>query len=358
MAEAESILSLSGVTKRYGAFHAVDAVSLDIRKGEIFSLLGPSGCGKTTTLRLIAGLEQPDAGRIQLAGRTLADADVFVPAQSRNMGMVFQSYAIWPHLTVFETVAYPLTVRKRPKAEIATRVAEVLRLVGLKGLEDRPTPMLSGGQQQRVALARALVYEPDVLLLDEPFSNLDVHLREQMRLEVKLLQRRIGVTVVLVTHDQQESLSVSDRIAVMNRGRIEQIGTPAELYETPQTPFVRDFVGTALKLPGKLIDAARGEAELVGGARVSGRLHGALKSGDEVLVVARPESVSVTEAAGLEAEIHAALYMGERYDCVLTIDGVEVRASLPRVPGAAPYKEGQRIRLTLPHEGVSIWPAR
>jgi ABC-type Fe3+/spermidine/putrescine transport system ATPase subunit len=351
-------LTLTDVSKTFGDVRAVDEVSLEIRKGEIFSLLGPSGCGKTTTLRLIAGLEQPDAGGIALAGRRLADDGVFVPAQGRNMGMVFQSYAIWPHLTVGETVAYPLTVRKRAKAEIATRVRDVLKLVGLGGLEDRPTPMLSGGQQQRVALARALVYEPDVLLLDEPFSNLDVHLREQMRLEVKLLQRRIGVTVVLVTHDQQESLSLSDRIAVMNEGFVEQIGTPSELYETPQTPFVRDFIGAALKLPGKLVEAFRGEVQLAGGAHIFGRPQGVLEPGRDVLAVARPESIKVEDDGPIAAEIHAALYMGDHYDCVLRIDGAEVRVLLPRVPGAAPYHEGQKIRLAIPPEGVAIWPAR
>jgi ABC-type Fe3+/spermidine/putrescine transport system ATPase subunit len=358
------ILSLSGVTRRFGTYAAVDKISFDIHKGEIFSLLGPSGCGKTTTLRLIAGLEQPDEGRIALNDTTLVSvADrVFVPAQGRNMGMVFQSYAIWPHLTVFETVAYPLTVRRRPKAEIEKRVTDVLKLVGLAGYEQRPGPMLSGGQQQRVALARALVYEPEVLLLDEPFSNLDVHLREQMRLELKVLQRRIGVTIVLVTHDQLESLSLSDRIAIMNSGHVEQVGAPAELYERPNSAFVRDFVGMSLKFPASLVGKSNGTARvrLTGGHELIGHLHISTTggAGDRVIAVARPEAVQTGAGENaFEAEIRTLLFTGDRYDCVLAVDGIEVRTLLPRNPGAAPFAEGQRIQLTIPPESLTIWPS-
>jgi ABC-type Fe3+/spermidine/putrescine transport system ATPase subunit len=362
------ILGLNGVSKLFGAFRAVDGISLEIKRGEIFSLLGPSGCGKSTTLRLIAGLEQPEEGEIRLGDKLLVSSQtgVFVPSQKRNMGMVAQSYAIWPHLTVYDTVAYPLVVRRVPKAEIAPRVDEMLRLVGLDGYETRLAPMLSGGQQQRVALARALVYEPDVLLLDEPFSNLDVKLREQMRVELKLLQRKVGVSVILVTHDQIEALSLSDRIAVMNEGRVEQLGTPFELYEHPRTGFVRDFIGVSLKLSGSLLASGPdgGVVELAGGGRLHGRLQdgSGVKPGDPVTLSIRPESVVARHAGGaangnsIEARIDALLFLGDRYECVLDVAGLEVRSYLPRIAGEGEYREGQRIALSLPADGVTIWP--
>jgi ABC-type Fe3+/spermidine/putrescine transport system ATPase subunit len=362
------ILSLNGVSKLFGAFRAVDRISLEIRRGEIFSLLGPSGCGKSTTLRLIAGLEQPEEGEIRLGDKLLVSTESghFVPSQKRNMGMVAQSYAIWPHLTVYDTVAYPLVVRRLPKSEIAPRVNHMLKLVGLDGYETRLAPMLSGGQQQRVALARALVYEPDVLLLDEPFSNLDVKLREQMRVELKLLQRKVGVTVILVTHDQIEALSLSDRIAVMNEGRVEQLGTPFELYEHPRTGFVRDFIGVSLKLSGQLLASGPdgGEVELAGGGRLRGRLQEGtrVQPGDPVTLSIRPESVVAGRANGgthgnsIEARIDALLFLGDRYECVLDVAGLEVRSYLPRIAGEGEYREGQRIALSLPADGITIWP--
>src|SRR5438034_3148222 len=227
------VLRLDGVTKVFGAVRALDGASLEVERGEIFTLLGPSGCGKTTTLRLVAGLEHPDAGEIALRGRIVASVPrrVFVAPHKRNLGMVFQSYAIWPHMNVFENVAYPLRLRGVKRSVVAEKVTRVLDLVGLAGLDERGATLLSGGQMQRLALCRALVYEPDLLLLDEPFSNLDAKLREQMRVELKVLQRRLGVTVLFVTHDQIEALSLSDRIAVMHRGRVEQVGPPRCLYE-------------------------------------------------------------------------------------------------------------------------------
>ena len=358
----DEFLSLTGITRAFGRFRAVDNLSLAIKRGEIFSLLGPSGCGKSTTLRLIAGLDQPDDGAITLNGTVLYAArnGTFVPTQKRNMGMVFQSYAIWPHLSVFDTVAYPLAVRKVPRTQIAERVSAMLRLVGLEGYETRLAPMLSGGQQQRVALARALVYEPDVLLLDEPFSNLDVQLREQMRLELKLLQKRVGVTVILVTHDQHEALSLSHRIAVMQGGRIEQLATPYELYEHPATPFVRDFIGASLKLSGRL---ARANAlELPDGTVIEGCLGGggAPAIGAPALASIRPEAIVVAGEGGantVAATIVALLFVGDRYECVLDIAGVEVSCFLPRVTGQAPHAEGARLHLHLPPNSVSLWRA-
>ncbi len=222
-----------------GKVIAVDGVTLDIAAGEFFSLLGPSGCGKTTSLRMIAGFEFPDKGRIYVSGQDITD----VPVHKRDMGMVFQSYALFPHRTVAENVAFGLRMREVPKPEIARRVASALAQVALTGLEDRRPAQLSGGQQQRVALARALVVEPRVLLCDEPLGALDRKLRQQMQFELKELQRRLGITLVFVTHDQEEALAMSDRIAVMNAGKVEQVGAPTEIYERPRTRFVADFIG-------------------------------------------------------------------------------------------------------------------
>jgi ABC-type Fe3+/spermidine/putrescine transport system ATPase subunit len=233
-------IKLQQVTKTFdGKVVAVDGVTLDIKAGEFFSLLGPSGCGKTTSLRMIAGFEMPDAGRVHVGGQDITD----VPVHRRDMGMVFQSYALFPHRTVAENVAFGLRMRDVPKSEIAKRVAAALAQVALTGFEERRPSQLSGGQQQRVALARALVIEPRVLLCDEPLGALDRKLRQQMQFELKELQRRLGVTLVFVTHDQEEALAMSDRIAVMNKGRVEQVGAPTEIYERPRTRFVADFIG-------------------------------------------------------------------------------------------------------------------
>jgi putative spermidine/putrescine transport system ATP-binding protein len=233
-------IKLDNVTKTFdGRVLAVDGVTLDIAAGEFFSLLGPSGCGKTTSLRMIAGFERPDSGRVHVAGQDITD----VAVHKRDMGMVFQSYALFPHRTVAENVAFGLRMREVPKPDIERRVKAALAQVALTGLEDRKPGQLSGGQQQRVALARALVVEPPVLLCDEPLGALDRKLRQQMQFELKELQKRLGVTLVFVTHDQEEALAMSDRIAVMNRGKVEQVGAPTEIYERPRTRFVADFIG-------------------------------------------------------------------------------------------------------------------
>jgi len=246
-------IRLAEVTKTFdGKVVAVDAVTLDIRAGEFFSLLGPSGCGKTTSLRMIAGFEMPDSGRIHVGAEDITD----VPVHRRDMGMVFQSYALFPHRTVAENVAFGLRMRGVPKPDIARRVAAALAQVELTGLEDRRPGQLSGGQQQRVALARALVVEPRVLLCDEPLGALDRKLRQLMQFELKELQRRLGVTLVFVTHDQEEALAMSDRIAVMNKGKVDQVGAPTEIYERPRTRFVADFIGEI----NLLDDAARPRA--------------------------------------------------------------------------------------------------
>ena len=229
-------------------------MSFDINAGEVLTLLGPSGCGKSTTLRLIAGLEQPDAGEVWVRGRLVASPDhnIMVPPEGRKVGLVFQSYAIWPHMTVAENIGYPLKVRRIDRDTIASKVAEMILLVKLEGLGTRMPTELSGGQQQRVALARALVYEPDLLLLDEPLSNLDSVLRKEMRSQIKLLQSRLATTVLYVTHDQEEAMALSNHVVVMNRGRIEQIGSPGIVYEQPSTRFVQEFVGETIRLRGEI----------------------------------------------------------------------------------------------------------
>ena len=251
-------IKLDNVTKTFdGRVLAVDGVTLDIAAGEFFSLLGPSGCGKTTSLRMIAGFELPDSGRVHVAGRDITD----LPVHKRDMGMVFQSYALFPHRTVAENVAFGLRMREVPKPDIERRVKAALAQVALTGLEERKPGQLSGGQQQRVALARALVVEPPVLLCDEPLGALDRKLRQQMQFELKELQKRLGVTLVFVTHDQEEALAMSDRIAVMNHGKVEQVGAPTEIYERPRTRFVADFIGeiNILEERGPRPRAAAGE---------------------------------------------------------------------------------------------------
>jgi ABC-type Fe3+/spermidine/putrescine transport system ATPase subunit len=360
-------LRLAGITKLFGDFRAIDDLSLDIMPGEVFALLGPSGCGKSTTLRQIAGFDQPDQGSILLGNRTLFSASngTFVPVQKRNMGMVFQSHAIWPHLTVFENIAYPLRLRRMTAAEIDRATRQVIRQVGLEGMESRPSTTLSGGQQQRVALARALVYRPEILLLDEPFSSLDVKLREQMRVELKLLHRQVGVTVIIVTHDQSEALSLADRIAVMNRGRVEQVAACAELYDNPATPFVRDFIGQTNKIPVTIarstgadeisVIAADGKTALT-----SARSNLAAGASGRCVACIRPENIVIGDriesAAGniIEARVEALLFAGERYECLLDFAGTKIAAVASR---NQPLAEGELVGLQLPKKALSLWAA-
>ena len=273
---------LEGLTKSYDGRHrAVDAIALDVKPGEFFSLLGPSGCGKTTTLRMIAGFETADEGRIVVGDTDVTDLAV----HKRNMGMVFQSYALFPHRTVAENVAFGLRMRKVPRAEIEERVRAALAMVALTGFEDRRPGQLSGGQQQRVALARAIVICPPVLLCDEPLGALDRKLRHQMQVELKQLQKELGVTLVFVTHDQEEALAMSDRIAVMNEGRIEQIGTPGDIYDRPRTRFVADFIGdiNLIDQPDGRALALRPERIRLGAGELSGRIETASFLGGQTL---------------------------------------------------------------------------
>lgn len=284
------------------AVHAIDDVSFTIEQGEFFTLLGPSGCGKTTTLRCVAGLERPQSGKIHLRGRAVFDAGnrVFVAPNQRNIGMVFQSYAIWPHLTVFNNVAFPLKAAGQYNLKsMRDKVARSLDLVGLGGFEERPATQLSGGQQQRVALARALVKEPDLLLLDEPLSNLDTKLRERMRAELKRLQRELGITTLYVTHDQMEGILLSDRIAVMNAGRILQLGNPDDVYERPDSQFVADFMGSTNILKGILRKEVRAAALEIVETDLGPLLcsfAAALASGSQVVISIRPENIKIAKA--------------------------------------------------------------
>jgi iron(III) transport system ATP-binding protein len=305
---AHAALSVQHLTKAFAVGHAtvtaVDDVSFDVRGGEFFTMLGPSGCGKTTTLRVIAGLEQATSGAITVDGRDF----MTVPPQRRNIGMVFQSYALFPHLTIFENVAYGLRLRGLPAAEIVRRVAATLELLQLEPLAARHPAALSGGQQQRVSIARALVYEPTMLLLDEPLANLDAKLRVMMREEIRTLQRRLGITTLYVTHDQEEATAVSDRLAVFDRGRLIQLGAPEEIYTRPQTLFVADFIGRANFLPARLVSPGvpAAGAILRNGAtlqperhvRLSGEEAATLTGADDGTLMIRPEHLALDAAKG------------------------------------------------------------
>jgi spermidine/putrescine transport system ATP-binding protein len=297
---AEIDVRLIEVTKRFGDVVAVDRVSLEIERGTFFSLLGPSGCGKTTTLRMIGGFEEPDDGRIELDGRNVAG----LPPYRRDVNTVFQSYALFPHLDVFENVAYGLRRKRVPKTEIRTRVNEVLKLVDLPGLQRRRISQLSGGQQQRVALARALVNSPRVLLLDEPLGALDLKLRKQMQLELKRIQNEVGITFIYVTHDQEEALTMSNGLAVMRSGRVDQVGSPADVYEHPATEFVASFLGASNLLPGS-IEGRLGElgvVALTSGEKVRVPARALNGAGPKVKVGVRPEKIRILPGSEPPAE--------------------------------------------------------
>jgi len=337
------VLSVSGLCTEYLGEHgqtirAAHEVSFEVPQGKLFTLLGPSGCGKTTTLRSIAGLERPRAGEIVVGEQLIYSStkDVFVPPNRRGLGMVFQSYAIWPHMTVFNNAAFPLQVggKKLSRKDIQDRVMRVLKVVALDEMAEREATKLSGGQQQRLALARALVMEPPLLLLDEPLSNLDAKLRERMRFELKRLQRELGITTVYVTHDQSEALALSHAIAVMNGGRIEQLGSPRAVYERPCNPFVADFVGTTNFVKGTVsgADAAAGFyriASEVGNLKARGV--DSLKGGEEVVLSIRPEDIELSERRQdgentYEATVDQKVFLGEFVDFQVRIGGRSVQS--------------------------------
>ncbi len=335
---------VAGIRKQYGGAAALHEVTLDFPAGGFATLLGPSGCGKTTLLRIIAGFVEPDAGTVQVGDRDVGGE----PPWRRRIGFVFQSYALWPHMTVSENVSYGLRLRRRPRAEVAERVRGVLERVGMGGLGDRHPGQLSGGQQQRIALARAIVLEPDVLLLDEPLSNLDAQLRVEMRREIRRLQREVGITTIYVTHDQEEALEMSDVVAVMSQGRVEQVGTAEGVYRRPRSPFVATFLGAATLLHGQ---AQADGTLLVAGQRLPLSLPSSL-AGRTVRVAVRPESVSVV-AEGAPGALHATVtecgYHGHLWRVVARVaDGLDLVAYT-----AQAVVVGQAVSLR-PSEGVVV----
>ncbi len=344
---------------RDGAGSPPSAVFLDLPQGKILTLLGPSGCGKTTTLRSVAGLEKPNAGRITIDGQAVFDGaeNIHMPANQRGIGMVFQSDAIWPHMTVFENVAFPMRVaqdRKYTRAEIEEKVGRALEMVRLGGYQSRPSTQLSGGQQQRLALARGLVREPKLLLLDEPLSNLDAKLREQMRFELKRLQMELGITTLYVTHDQGEALALSDEIAVMNAGKVIQRGSPYELYHSPNSEFVAGFLGSTNFLPGKVEQAVGSD-----GTGVVGTPHGPVKcsfgqsanAGQEIMIVIRPEDVVLAAEAPADGtntfggKVSNRIFLGEVIDYLVDVAGEEVRV---RARPEWDFAIGAQVNVTLP----------
>jgi ABC-type Fe3+/spermidine/putrescine transport system ATPase subunit len=356
------LLSFDGLTRRYGAVLAVDAVSAAIEPGELVSFVGPSGCGKTTLLRLLGGFLRPDAGRVVLDGEDVTGE----PPNRRATAMVFQSYALFPHLSVADNLGYALRIRGRPRAEIARRVDELLALVRLDGLGGRRPDQLSGGQQQRVALARALSLRPKVLLLDEPLSNLDANLRVLMRAELKRLQRELRLTVVYVTHDQEEAMAISDRLAVMHAGRIEQLGAPAEVYEQPATEFVAAFVGVVNFLAGEVTartpDGGATVRTAVGTLAVRGLAAG-FPPGAAVRLMVRPEAVRLLPPgdAGrpntVPGKVEDATYAGALVRYGIVAGGVRLVASVHDPRRARVYREGDPVALELPAD-VHVLPAR
>ena len=354
-------IQIESLVKTFGEQRALDQVSFAVEDGELFTLLGPSGCGKSTTLMSIAGFQQPELGRISVGDEPFFDADrhVSIPAERRNLGIVFQSYAVWPHMTVFDNLAFPLKVRKLKRPDVRKRVLEVLDLVEMRDYERRYPHQLSGGQQQRVALGRALVYSPSVLLLDEPFSNLDAKLRERARTWVKELQRTLGLTTIFVTHDQDEALSMSDRIVVMSAGAVQQIGTPEEVYRAPANRFVAEFVGRVNLVDG--VVAARDGAVLLvdvaaSAKRLAVRVPGDIAVAGRVTLAFRPEAVTLTPADDVsvngtntwEADVHAVAFLGDHYEYEINVGSQPLTVqSLHHVPG-------ERIKVHIPPEACSV----
>lgn len=352
-----SRISLEGLTKRYGAVTAVAELSLSIDSGEFVTLLGPSGSGKTTTLRLVAGLERPSAGSVTAGDRLMSGPGVFVPVHQRRLGMVFQSYAVWPHKTVYQNVTFPLQQQAVPRDEQRRRAEQMLGLVGLDGYAERYPSQLSGGQQQRVALARALVAEPEVILFDEPLSNLDAQLRDSMRVLIRDLHRRLGLTAIYVTHDQIEAMVLSDRIFVMHEGRLVQSGTPEDLYERPTNRFVAEFIGSANVLPISSTGPREGTVTLRGGAVLRHAASTNALSSESALML-RPHRVRFARPGDTDnvlcGTVSSVVYLGDRIrvsvmvrDCgVLLVDAVPGVIELPC--------EDEQVRLLLPPEACLI----
>jgi spermidine/putrescine ABC transporter ATP-binding subunit len=348
---SDHMIELRNVTKRYGDVIANDNVTLKIRRGELMTLLGPSGCGKTTALRCITGHNIPDEGEVWIDGRDVTN----VPTHRRELGMVFQNFALFPHMTVFDNVEFPLMIRRMDKKERRERVMEALQLIRMQAYEKHYPRQVSGGQQQRVGLARALVYRPKVLLLDEPLSNLDAKLREEMRFEIRDLIDRLGITAVYVTHDQAEALALSDRVAVMNAGRIEQVGTPDEIYDYPQSRFVADFIGLSDFIEATLSSVDSGEETVVveaNGLEILIPARPGMSPGQSVLLFIRPNDVELLPASHeVGTNVFAGIvgkmtYLGDRSDYRIEVgEGLELRV---QTDGKVRFDEGERVKVHLP----------
>ena len=315
-----SVITIDQVTKSFGDVTVLKEFTQEFQDGEFITFLGPSGCGKTTMLRIIAGFEKPTTGVVKIDGKIVSSNQVFIPPEKRGIGMVFQSYAVWPHMNVFDNVAYPLKIKKLPKDKIKEKVMSILEIVHLSQYANRMPAQLSGGQQQRVALGRALVAEPNLLLLDEPLSNLDAKLRESMRYEIKEIQKKLKITVVYVTHDQIEAMTMSDRVFVINRGVVQQVGTPMEIYRNPSNEFIADFVGKVNFIKGtatesKIVLKGMGQSLVY-----EGPLRG------DVIVAIRPENIKFVNKEGhLAGKIKSMFYLGDVNDCKIDINGTDIR---------------------------------
>jgi len=342
-----AFLDLRGLTKRFGGTIAVDGLDLSVDRGEFVALLGPSGCGKTTSLHMVAGFVEPDAGTVRIDGRDMAP----VPPNRRNIGVVFQSYALFPHMTVAENIGFGMEMRRVPAAERAVRIGEALSLVRLDGYAGRYPRQLSGGQQQRVALARALVIRPDLLLLDEPLSNLDAKLREEMRVEIRLIQRQVNITTILVTHDQAEALVMSDRVAVMDRGRIVQIDRPVQAYDCPANAFVSNFLGRANLIRAAVVNRGQGRLCLRAGTSEF-EIDGSTEA-DEVTVSIRPERIGFVETGGIAARVKVSLFMGDQWLYRLDSDLGGLTVCAPNAGGAR-IADGAPVRLAWPADAARV----
>jgi spermidine/putrescine transport system ATP-binding protein len=357
---ARGEIRLIGLTKRFADVTAVDHVDLEVDAGEFFSLLGPSGCGKTTTLRMIAGFEQPSDGRILLDGTDVA----YTPPHKRNVNTVFQNYALFPHLDVFDNVAFGLRRAKRPKSEVKEVARQALELVQLAGFEGRKPSQLSGGQQQRVALARALVLNPSVLLLDEPLGALDAKLRKALQIELKTLQREVGITFIYVTHDQEEALTMSDRLAVMNGGRVEQIGAPQDVYEDPETLFVADFLGVSNLMDARALGTRDGRCRVRADTFELAAGSGATDVTGPAKIVIRPERIELEahEAASgpnrLPGMVERLVYVGSAVQVIVRVaTGEALQVLVPNTGKALPYEQGTPVQVHLPVEALRVLAA-
>ncbi|WP_077369255.1 ABC transporter ATP-binding protein [Anaerosalibacter sp. Marseille-P3206] len=358
MKESKNVI-LKNVTKEFkshsnnGVFKAVDNISVTINPGEFVTLLGPSGCGKTTTLRMIAGFETPTSGEIILGDENINKQ----PPNKRDTAMVFQSYALFPHYNIFENIAYGLRIQKMKDSTITEKVNRIIDLVGLKGLESRNPGQLSGGQQQRVALARALVMEPGVMLFDEPLSNLDAKLRIYMRNEIRKIQQELGLTSIYVTHDQSEAMSLSDKVIIMNKGKIEQVGTPQEVYQQPATEFIADFIGTANFADGvvKGIEANHAMVEMLNSVvRVPLKGKDNFKIGDKVKVVIRPEAVAVGDTGKYDGLVTMSTFMGNVQEYFIQVGEHTIFVEVSNPSGRKIYHVKDRVKLNIQEESLHI----